>query len=288
MPGDASHAPDMQASLTAILRKADWPLMALVAGFLFVAPIGIISGFSGSPFAWLCRLLAGDPFAAYDEALAAAALKRPDYQRKLKVIESTKETVNVVSFRFQQPLATEKRKDPMWVALPDELREACLGASEPARRLQHVLGLPPVSAGKYVVTELEVPRAGLFRPCIGKSDLAKESCEFALPDGPPDIPADAEVSREAFDKLRADYEALRFGAGHMWDTYRLNFKRPRPPESPSDYPYTGYPFTGMGWTYNWGSRSQDRYGVSEFIVKRDAAIKIVSEKSPGDFCAKPG
>jgi hypothetical protein len=257
------------------LRRLDWSLIALIAGFLLVAPVGLVAGNLSSPFVWLLRQIASEPFAAYEHAIAAAAVKRPEYRMKLATIDTEK--VKVVSFRAPRPLDPQKRTFSMWVALPEELRAACQGAPDPVLRLQQVLGLPQTAAPSHVVTEVEVPRTGLFRPCIGRSALDQPMCEFDLPD-PPAADADAATLRDA-------YERLLFGTRQMWSVYRTGF--PRKIDTPLDYPFTGYPFTGMGWTYNWANASGGHYGVSEFIVKQDATFEIVSEKSPADFCGKP-
>lgn len=275
MSWDVGRLLRRRGSLAGATTSLDWSLVALVAGFVLVAPIGLLAGNVGSPFLWLYRWLVPDQIATYEKSLAAAALKRPDYQKKLATIDD--DMVKVINFRRPRSLPLEKRTFDMWVALADEVREACSGASDPVRKLQQVLGLPPVAAPENVLTELEVPRTALFRPCIGRSDVSKSTCEFELPD-PPAEGADAATVREAYDRLR-------FGTKQMWDTYRTGFRREA--GSPPDYPYTGYPFTGMGWTYDWGNAARGHFGVTEFIVKRDAVIKIVGENSPAAFCARP-
>lgn len=301
------------------MRSLDWYLIVLIAGFVLVAPIPRLTGGSiSSPLLWLSRLFVTDPFTAYQDAVAAAALKRPEYQRPLKGISSV--TVNVVTFRRPGNLPLQHRTKEIWVALRDDVHDACVGAADPVRKLQQTLGLPPVAAAGNVVTELEVKRDDLFRPCIGPSNIEKQTCDFDFdfevpnPPDPPEAEADAAKLKEAYSKLRetylklrpdppdspgaeadaaklrevynklrnaylklrddADYQ-LRFVAKQMWNSYRMDFGDP------------GYPFTGMGWTYNWDSSSPDHFGVSEFVVKRDADIKIVGEKLPADFCRKP-
>jgi hypothetical protein len=106
--------------------------------------------------------------------------------------------------------------------------------------------------------------------------VGTQTCEFELP-APPATDADAAMLRDAYDRLR-------FVTRQIWDSYRMGFRRD--PRSASDYPYTGFPFTGMGWTYNWATSSRDHFGVSEFVIKRDAVIKIIREKMPADFCTK--
>lgn len=43
----------------------------------------------------------------------------------------------------------------------------------------------------------------------------------------------------------------------------------------------------MGWTYDWGNSERNHAGVAEFIVRPDAAIKVLREHAPARFCAKP-
>jgi hypothetical protein len=276
MHWDIGRVARICASTIVSIRSLDWGLFALISGFVLIVPIGAGLARADAPLFWLSRLFSADPFVAYEDALAAAALKRPSYRMKLAMIDGEK--AKVVSFRTPRPLPLQARTFDMWVALADEVREACRGAADPVLKLQQVLGLPQTAAPGNVVTEIEVPRAGLFRPCIGENGIDKPMCEFELAN-PPANDADASTLREAYDRMR-------FGTKQMWEVYRSGFHRAT--RSPTDYPYSGYPFTGMGWTYNWADPSRGHFGVSEFVVKRDAVIEIVSEKPPGEFCGKPG
>jgi hypothetical protein len=278
MRWDSDRFKRIWTSLAALMRSLDWYLIALIACFVLVVPIPGGSGPISSPLLSLSRLFVTAPFAAYENALAAAALKRREYQRPLATIDTGIAAVNVVTFRRPGGLRLQDRDFDIWVALGSEVRDACVGAADPVRTLQQILGLPPVAAENNVVTELEVPPKGLFRPCVGRSDIGTPTCDFELPN-PPAAEADSAALREA-------YGRLRFMTQQMWDSYRIGFLDDR--RLPLDYPYKGFPFTGMGWTYNWGSSSPDHFGVSEFVVKRDAVIRIVGEKSPANFCAKAG
>ena len=266
-----------RSRLMVLMRSLDWPLIAVIAGFALVAPIpGAANGSLTSPLLWVAGWLGMQPFATYQSAVAAAAVKRPHFQKTLATIAATSATVNVVTFRTVRELPPKDRSFEIWVGLRDQVRDACAGATDPVHRLQQILGLPPVAAENNVVTELEVPRDGLFRPCVGRSDIGKPTCEFELPDAPP-LGADAEA-------LRGAYNEMRFVTKQMWESYRIGFTRAS--GSPADYPYTGYPFTGMGWSYDWTIGPHDHLGISEFVIKRDAVIKLISDKKPAEFCAK--
>jgi hypothetical protein len=257
------------------IRSWDWSLAALTAGFLLMAPIGnVFGGDFASALAWVSQMLMGNAFADYDDAIAAAAIKRPEYRQPLRTIDSSSQTAMVVN--FGRPLTSSSARDSeIWVALDSEVRELCAGVDDPVLALEQALGLPPGGLGNRVVNSLSVPREGLFRPCASADGLEATSCGFDLPPTPK-----ADVDPAA---LREAYDQLRFFTQQMWSSYRLGF--PRSTGSPSDYPSSGYPFTGMGWTYDWGNSSPAHVGVTEFVVKRDAAITVVETKSPAEFCA---
>jgi hypothetical protein len=44
----------------------------------------------------------------------------------------------------------------------------------------------------------------------------------------------------------------------------------------------GYPFTGLGYTYDWGNSNTD-IGASEFIVRKDAIVTIHDIKSTSEY-----
>jgi hypothetical protein len=267
----------LQAGLTGTLRSLDWDAVLLIAGFV-LATVVCAAPATVSPVQWLSRLVAARSFSAYRHSIAGAAVKRPTYQRHLAALQADSSgTVDVVNFGDSRELPVQNRTFAIWVAPRTELQNACMGAVDPVLKLEQLLGLPPGPAPGYVVKEIEVAKDGLFRPCLGAvNDGPPPTCTFDLPPAPP---ADADPKT-----LRDAYDQMRFVTNQMWQSYRVDFYRNPPSEK--DYPFTGYPFTGMGWTYDWATSSRDHYGVSEFVIKGDAVIKVVNQKTPGDFCGK--
>jgi len=254
--------------ITSRWRPGNWPMVVLITGFVLIALTS-----------YLVRVLVVDPFATYKRAIATAAIKRPNFQKALTAIDATGLPLKVVTFRKPSeftPEALNKRGFDIWVSLSGEISKACAGAANPVRKIQQVLGLPPAEAKGNVMTEFEVSPDGLIRPCVAGGGIDAPRCDFDFPKLKADTP-DAE-------KLK-DYERLRLVTEQMWNSYRIGFARES--RGTADYPYTGFPFTGMGWSYDWSSKSPNHFGVSEFVIKRDAPIKIVSEKTPADFCGKP-
>ncbi len=269
----------LQTSFSGTLRSLDWSLILLIAAFVLAAAICTAPAIV-APATWLYRPRVPPAFSEYNDSIAAAAVKRPTYQKPLVALEASSAaqgTVDVVNFGDSRDLPVQNRTFPVWVALRTELHDACLGAADPVRKLERLLGLPPGPAPGNVIKEIEVPQDGLFRPCLGVvNDGPPPTCTFDLPPEPA-AGADAKTLRDAYDQMR-------FVTNQMWQSYRLDFHRDT--ASPRDYPFTGYPFTGMGWTYDWSTASSDHYGVSEFVIKGDALIKVVDKKTPSEFCAK--
>jgi len=264
-------------AVSSAIGAIDWSLVVVVAGFLAVVPAGLSRrGEAPVPSASLSR--PADPnHVAYESSITAAAVKKPSYAVQLSTIQSASATVNVASVGPGAPPLRD-RTFYMWVALASELRAACAGATDPLRRLQQVLGLPPISQPDRVVTQMEVPRDALFRPCVAGGDLASSRCAVDFPT-PLAVDADAKA-------VRAEYDRLHFVAAQMWNSYRDGFSTTG--RSTTDYRATGYPFTGMGWTYDW-SDVPNHVGVTEFVVRREAPVKVTgTPQTPAQFCADFG
>ncbi|MFD2235124.1 hypothetical protein [Phaeospirillum tilakii] len=209
-----------------------------------------------------------DALADYEAGLRAAAVVTPAFQVRL-AIPPAGETVEVVSFARPDEIPVDARGFEVWVSLPRELRNACAGAANPALRLQQVLGLPYQPTNNVIKT-LSVKRASLFRPCLGGGGLDDSQCGLGR------IPPLADNA------TAEEQRRLYFLASQVWDSHRQGFARTGAVSGA--YPYGGFPFTGMGWTYDWSPANPSHVGVAEFVVPRDAAVTTVGVTSPADFC----
>jgi hypothetical protein len=286
------------------LGALDWPLLVVLGAFgvvervtLAMVPPTPAPPPASAPSAAPAAAQRDAAHVAYEAAIADAAVKRPSFAVPLKTIPAAMSMVNVVSFGPPSTVVTTERTFDIWAALPDQLRDACRGAPNPARRIQEILGLPPLDVPDYVVKELVVPRTGLLRPCLGGGDLDKEYCE--LPMRPPftmngGVAAPPTTASRATPAASARppapgatddpaYDDLYFLTAQIWNSYRVGFTATR--KSAGDYPFTGYPFTGMGWSYDW-SNVPNHIGVSEFVVRRKATVSVASTKTPSEFCAR--
>lgn len=117
------------------------------------------------------------------------------------------------------------------------------------RRMEELLGLPD-NNGKLRVAEFWVNPSDMFRPCASP-DLKSTHCErMPTPDVPPE-----------HTKWFEDYQN---------NSYVQNATSP------------GYPFTGVGYTYDWGSPA--KVGPSEFVVRKTALVKIAALTPTETYC----
>jgi hypothetical protein len=210
-----------------------------------------------------------DQIDAYNAAVRAAAIKRPGFARALTPIDTGEPRVRVVALRWigasDVTDARGRLTSSLFVALPRELKAACKGAAEPVLALQQILGLPP-RTGEYVMVEFGVPTTRVFRPCASGPDVTATSCAFALP-------APATAARAKADDALAETQAFVFR--QMWASYTFNV--------PTKESF-GYPFTGMGWTYDWNPDADDTFGVSEYVAKLGAQTFRLRKIEPAAFC----
>ena len=253
--------------LAHILREWDWDTTTLAVVFALVLlgrPI------LATPLAWAARVVRNEVFETYDNAMAQAAIKRPSYIEQLDTIDINATEVHVVSFRYPslKPGKQPPLMDPMWVALPDKLKKACEGNTTPKLRLQQVLGLPPRNSRRSIY-EITATPANIFRPCISGQDPASPSCSLSDPSVPAAPPS--------------GYDRVRYVSMHAWESYQTGVEDDH--LEPGDYPYKGFPFTGMGWTYDWSPQSKTHVGVSEFVIEPGAEVTVDREVTLEEFCA---
>jgi hypothetical protein len=203
-----------------------------------------------------CAAERGGPDAlnhVYQTSIAAAAVKRPDYARPLQPIDASGPEVTMVHI---QPFPTIDTGRFTWVTRPDELRALCRGRPDPLLAMQQALGLPPEQRSDVRVFTFDVRPMDVFRPCASSPDITTTRCSMDMPVQP----------------VGADAATEHFVLKQMMDSYRGGFKDP------------GYPFTAMGWSYDWNPESSTHQGVSEYVVRPGAVISNVASVDPATFC----
>ncbi|SNW63018.1 Hypothetical protein ORPV_1114 [Orpheovirus IHUMI-LCC2] len=138
----------------------------------------------------------------------------------------------------------------IWVTLEDQLRDKCIqfcNVDDFDMRIKQLLGLHPNSSNQYIV-DIEVKRNNLFRPCLS-SNIDVNICNINYDDDDYDI-----YHRRWIESL----------------------------ESISYIPYSGYPWTRLGYTYDWVG--EDNFGLSEFVIKPGSEIYINNVVDYYKFC----
>ncbi len=198
---------------------------------------------------------APDPIdTAYRQSIADSAVKHPAYARRLQPIDASLPSVKLVHI---QPYPTIDASRFTWVTHPEELHALCHDKPDPLLAMQMALGLPPEKRDDVKVFTFEVAPASVFRPCASSPDITTNQCSVDLPVPP----------------VAANDAAEHFVLKQIMDSYRADFK------------YPGYPFTAMGWSYDWDPASPTHQGVSEYVVKPGAVISNISSVDPATFCS---
>ncbi len=133
----------------------------------------------------------------------------------------------------------------MWVtAAPELYNRMCKEkTSRQETRLKQLLGLPPTAQNKIFI-EFWVRPADLFRPCPDK-EVNDRSCNVCF---------------TAKDSMDAEY--IRWFNTSRIDRYYANGL------------YNQYPWTQLGYTYDWHPKNKSHKGLSEFVIGKNKVIYV--------------
>jgi hypothetical protein len=150
---------------------------------------------------------------------------------------------------------------PVWVTAIPDLKERCdvlkVSKSKDAPlRIKQLLGLPP-TADKGFFIEFWVQPQDLFRPCPD-NEINDGTCGLCFPQD------DADETNEAMKIHQIWINQLRL------DSY-YNCKGDK------------YPWTQLGYTYDWHPRNQSHVGISEFVIKMNSDIYVHKIAATSDY-----
>lgn len=136
-----------------------------------------------------------------------------------------------------------------WVTLNGAVQKKCTAFPKKKLnlRIQQLLGLPPQADANRFFVVLEVQTKDMFRPCANPS-LTETTCS-------PDFDKDATEAHKAW------------YAG----------------QSAASYQDDGYPWTRLGYTYNWHPKSSE-VGLSEFVINKGSNVKVISVTPTAQYC----
>ena len=200
----------------------------------------------------------------YQASIRLAAVRNPGYAVNLRTIPSGQSHVTVDTFTASG-IPASPTQWPIWISLPDQIWALCHGKPDTVLATEQALGMPPVPADathRWQFVVFSAPTPALFRPCPGGTDVTAPRCGNDL-------------------SGTLDPYTMRFLLDQLWSSFRVNFHKPNGQED------WGYPFTGMGWTYNWDPHAASPVGVSEFVIRPGARIARPTAVTPEQFCNAP-
>ena len=121
-------------------------------------------------------------------------------------------------------------------------------------RLKQLLGLPPTAQNKIFI-EFWVRPADLFRPCPDK-EIDDSICNTCF---------------TAKDSTDANY--IQWFNTSRIDRYYANGL------------YNQYPWTQLGYTYDWHPKNKSHVGVSEFVIGKNKNIYVNKSYSTAEYLA---
>ncbi|MBT8232652.1 MAG: hypothetical protein HKO66_09615 [Saprospiraceae bacterium] len=147
----------------------------------------------------------------------------------------------------------------IWVTAAPYIQQRCKdyfqNSKDPILRLRQLLGLQPFTE-ETIFLQLWVKPEDLFRPCPD-SETSDTKCNLSLP---------ADVSEE-YRKWFNDLRAVQYR--DCTDTL---------------YHELGYPWTQLGYTYDWSDENESNIGLSEFVVKKNAIVYVEAETPTSEYC----
>ncbi len=159
------------------------------------------------------------------------------------------------------------KKYGIWVTIPHEFKNACKGFIEQyditdeedflIYRATQLLGLPANSNKKKIIKIL-VDTEYLFRPSADREihDNTAGEIDFENPGLLLEPSKQFLETQEAFDAFK------------VWFSGAYSDK---------------YPWTKLGYTYDWGNANSD-FGVSEFVIMGNSKIKILATYDLLEYC----
>lgn len=127
-----------------------------------------------------------------------------------------------------------------------------LTGNERNNRINQYLGLPAEATNVRKIAELWVKPGDLYRPCPD-SQVDDTTCGLTFP-------SDATSAHKTW-------------LNNYWGS------------SYSPWQATHYPFTGLGYTYDWCSGGTSHVGASEYVVKTGAIAQFIGYTAVEDYCA---
>lgn len=132
---------------------------------------------------------------------------------------------------------------PIWITTSPQLQNWFKGQNpaDTNLRLQQLLGLPPNSTYNYFV-EFWVKPADLFRPCPD-NEITDKACSTCFPPN----------TDSTYINWINESRISRYYPCNLYDQY---------------------PWTQLGYTYDWNPDNKTHFGMSEFVIKPNSNVYV--------------
>lgn len=216
----------------------------------------------------------------YAQAVANAAVYAPEHVLPLRpAAPDAQGNVRVATLTAQPYAAGEQSLDgEVWVTVVPEVRDSCHSWDEEgaalALRLRQLIGLRPADSVSHFV-EMTVPVAALFRPTADPSVASIWPCAEGPSGGACGLHFPA----------GADSAHVGWMARQMLSAWQVPDGYPADTASGGPRGALGYPWTRLGYTYNWHPGSP-RYGASEYVVRAGSRVRVDAVHPLAAYCAR--
>lgn len=154
----------------------------------------------------------------------------------------------------------------LWISVEPELKAICRAypREQVVERLHHLLGLKPATESdrnaRFVRFTVKEPQAtgptgqSIFRPCANPDPTATQ----------------------CGNQIKGTPDYVSWFANQQVFSYQVNGEMKR----------TGYPWTRLGYTYNWAPDAADIRGVQEYVVPDKTVVTVTEIVKPEDYCGR--
>ena len=193
----------------------------------------------------------------YKNAIYDAAVYKFSNVRPLKKLEFDPKTHTARVVTLTDYPYTRGKTKPLgidvWVTAVPEVQNACQSfKGDIGLRLRQFLGFPPEHKFTDFVV-ITVKRKDIFRPAPNPDPTTTSPCGNAMESN----------CGEAFPQ-RVSKKHVKWLANQMLSSYVI---------SESAQTRDGYPWTRLGYTYDWRPGS-NKYGASEFVIRKGSKVKV--------------
>ena len=204
--------------------------------------------------------------AAYNAAIYDAAVYKSSNVRPLKPLKFdpvTKNTTVVTLTTFAYTPGTTTVPIYVWVTQVPEVQQICRTfTGDLQQSLVQLLGLiPNTKLGNFVI--MNVAEGQIIRPATNPDPTTTLPCTAPAP------PNCGQAFPQGVDAAYVDWFANK--ALSAWVV------------SEAGKPAVGYPWTRLGYTYNW-KPGADKYGASEYVIKPGSTVTVREIVSVDKYC----